>query len=90
MTSAGVPRARVVAGEELERLAHGERRVDGGGLQDDADSRPKARAAVAGIAAQHARVAAVATAVALEDLDGRRLAGAVRTEEGEHLTLPRP
>ena len=83
---ADVPRARVVAGEEVERLAHRERRVHGGGLEHDSDARPKRCAAGFGIDAEDARLAAVAAPVALEDLDRRRLPGAVRAEEGEHLT----
>ena len=37
------------------------------------------------ILAEHRHLAGVARAVALEDLDGRRLAGAVRAEQAEHL-----
>ena len=44
-----------------------------------------ARAALLRIDAEHLDGAAVARAVALEDLDGRRLAGAVRAEQAEHL-----
>ena len=40
-----------------------------------------------GVVPEHAHLAAVALAVALEDLDRRRLAGAVRAEEAEHLAL---
>ena len=45
----------------------------------------KLAAAPLRVLAEHAHVAAVARPVALEDLDGRRLAGAVRAEEREHL-----
>ncbi len=41
--------------------------------------------ALAGVVAEHRDLAAAARAVALEDLDGRRLAGAVRAEQAEHL-----
>ena len=45
----------------------------------------QARPAASRVVAEDADLAAVAVAEALEDLDGRRLAGAVRAEQGEHL-----
>src|SRR3954471_11286109 len=82
---ADVPRPLVIAGEELEDLPDGEKRIDGRGLEDDADAGPKRAAAAGRIGAQHPHGALVSVPVALEDLDGGRLAGAVRAEEGEHL-----
>jgi hypothetical protein len=75
----------VIAGEELEDLPDGEEGVHGRGLEDDADARPKVAAGAGRIGAENLHRAFVPAPVALEDLDGRRLAGAVRPEEGEHL-----
>lgn len=76
---------RVEAGEVRDLLA--DRRVAGfaAGLQHDAQARLPGEVAVPRVDAQHRRLAAGAVAVALEDLDRRRLAGAVRAEEGERL-----
>jgi len=41
-----------------------------------------------GVHAKHPHLAGGSPAVALEDLDGRRLAGAVGPEEGEDLSAP--
>ena len=84
-----VDRARrgVEAGVHLEHLARGEIRVEAARLQHDADARPELRAAVGRIEAEHADVAAVALAVPLEDLDRRRLARAVRSEDRQHFAL---
>ena len=41
--------------------------------------------ALGGVVAEHAHVAGGAVAVALEDLDGGRLAGPVRAEQAEDL-----
>jgi hypothetical protein len=38
------------------------------------------------VGAEHGHLAAVAVTVALQDLDGRRFPGSVRSEQGEHLT----
>ena len=79
---------RVVAGEEPEALAT----VRFGYIADDwrtiadrarASSRPPARDRCRA----RVTVAGVAAPVALEDLDRRRLAGAVRPEQAEHLAL---
>ena len=53
------------------------------------DAHPLAERALAapGVEAEHRDVAGVARAVALEDLDGRRLARAVRAEQAEDLAL---
>ena len=45
----------------------------------------EARAVAHGIEAEHTDAAGIGDAVALEDLDGRRLARAVRPEQTEHL-----
>src|SRR6185369_14939298 len=82
---AHVSRPLVVAGEELEDLPDGEEGIHGRGLEDDADARPKVAARAGRIGSEHLHRALVSVPVALEDLDGGRLAGAVRPEEGEHL-----
>jgi hypothetical protein len=54
-------------------------------LQDDADALPERGARMLGIEAQDLDLATVPCAVALEDLDRRRLPGAVRAEQAEDL-----
>ena len=56
-------------------------------LEDDADPLAKRLASVLGVDAEHRHVTAVTLPVALEDLDGRRLAGPVRPEQAEDLPL---
>ena len=76
---------RVVPGELLVRLAHGEERAELRLLEDDADAlaeRPRARP---WIVPEHRCGTSVARPVALEDLDGCRLAGSVRAEHAEDL-----
>ncbi len=80
-----VPRLRVVAREHAMHLADGEQRRVLRVLEDDADALAKRGRRVARVVAEHRGNAGVAPAVALEDLDGRRLAGAVRAEEPEDL-----
>ena len=80
-----VARARVVAAEHVEALAHRQVRVERRGLEDDAEPLAPGPAGARRILAEHLDVARVAVAVALEDLDRRRLAGAVRPEQPEHL-----
>ena len=75
----------VVAGVELERLAHGEERLDTALLEDDADALPPLTVAVLRIDAEDADIAGGPLAIALEDLHRRGLAGAVWPEEGEDL-----
>ena len=77
--------ARVVAAEHPDRLGHGQVRPHRGRLEHDADALPVRALRALGIVPEHPHVAAVAPAVALEDLDGGRLAGAVRPEQAEHL-----
>ncbi len=48
----------------------------------------KARASATGIEPEHVHGPAVAPAETLQDLHGRRLAGAVRAEQAEDLTAP--
>jgi hypothetical protein len=80
-----VPRLRVVAGEDAVDLARGQPRPELGLLQDDADPLPERPLCLPGVEAQHPHLACVALAVALEDLHGRRLPGAVRAEQPEDL-----
>src|SRR3954468_13774424 len=75
-----VARGRIHAREVLQRLAHADVRVDAGLLQDDADPLAQLARAMAGIEAEDRDRAAGPLAVALEDLDGRRLARAVGPE----------
>ena len=82
-----VARVGEVAGEEAVRLADGQERAQLRLLQDDPHPLSEPSRRLAGIEAEHRGVAAVAPAVALEDLDGRRLARAVRPEEPEDLAL---
>ena len=76
---------RVVGRPQLERLAHREVGLRAALLQDHPDPRAPGAIAAGGVDAEHAHVAAVAPAKALEDLDRRRLPGAVGPEEGEDL-----
>ena len=69
----------------LDRLAHGHARVEAAALEHDADALLQVAVALRGVVAEHAHLARRARAVALEDLDGGRLAGAVRAEQAEHL-----
>ena len=82
-----VARRAVVAGEDRVRLAHREVRPHLRLLQDDADPLAEVPPRPLGIVAEHAHLAGVALAVALEDLDGRRLAGAVGPEQPEDLSF---
>ena len=77
--------SRVVAGVHLDRLAHREERIDPRGLQDDADPAPQLGRTLRRVVPQDRHVPRRAVPIALEDLDGGRLAGAVRPEEGEDL-----
>ncbi len=57
-------------------------------LQHQPDPRPQRRAAAPRVLSQHPRRARVRVAIALDDLDRRRLAGAVRPEQGDDLAGP--
>jgi len=56
-------------------------------LQHDADALPERGAGTLGIEAEDIDLTSVAGAVALEDLDRRRLPGAVRAEQAEDLAF---
>ena len=84
-TSSTGARALVVAGEEREALGDRQRLVHRRRLQDDADLLAPSLVGLGRVRAEHGDRAGVALAVALEDLDGRRLAGAVGAEEAEDL-----
>src|SRR5207248_8688363 len=78
-------RGGVVPREDAEALAHGQVGVEGGRLQDDADALSPGSVRVLRIGAEYLDLAAVAPPVALEDLDGGRLAGTVGAEQAEDL-----
>jgi hypothetical protein len=80
-----VARPRVHGGEVRDLLAHGHRAALGARLEHHADAGAPGAAAGGGIHAEHGRGSARAQPVPLEDLDGGRLARAVRPEEGERL-----
>jgi hypothetical protein len=69
----------------LDRLAHGQMRVEAAALQHDADPRAQLLRPLLGIESEHRHVARAACAIALEDLHRRRLAGAVGPEQPVHL-----
>ena len=81
-------RAGVVAGVELEHLAGGEVGLDGRLLEHHADAVAPAERRAPRVLAEHPDVAAGAPAVALEDLDGGGLPGAVGAQEGDDLAPP--
>ena len=78
-------RPLVVGGEEPQVLEHGQVREEVAALRHDAEATAPGVRRARGILAEHRHVAGVALAVALEDLDRGRLAGAVRAEQAEHL-----
>src|SRR5439155_16938357 len=73
--------------EEEVRLADREAREQLGLLEHDADPLAEAALRPLRVEAEHLDPPAVGAAVALEDLDRRRLAGAVRAEQAEDLAL---
>src|SRR6185312_3178720 len=79
-------RCRVEAGEEGDRLAHGPERVELALLEDEADAVAPGAGRGGGVDTEDRDFAAAALAVALEDLDRGRLAGAVGHAEAEDLT----
>src|SRR5205814_1985390 len=79
------PRWLVVAAELGQLLGDGQVLVHRRRLEDDTDALPPLEAGPRGIGTEDANVAAVALAVALQDLDRRRLARPVRAEQAEHL-----
>src|SRR5436190_1182414 len=78
-------RLRVVAGEEAQVLRDAQRLVHGRGLEHDADPVAPGTACPRRVDAEHLDLPRIALAVALEDLDGGGLAGAVRAEQAEDL-----
>ena len=66
-------------------LADRQPRPELGLLQDDADPLPERPLRAARVEAEHRHLARVALPVALQDLDGRRLAGSVRPQQAEDL-----
>ena len=80
-----VARGGVVAGVLLDGLPRRELRDQPGLLEDEADAVAPGAIRLLRIDAEHAHLAGVAGAVALEDLDRGRLARAVRSDEGEDL-----
>ena len=78
--------ARVVVGEELEDLVDGGARGRRRRLEHDPDALSKRGSGTLRVITEDADTAAVAAPIALQDLDGRRLAGPVRPEKREHLT----
>src|SRR5207302_3949540 len=80
-----VARLEVVAGVELEALAHREPGLRVRFLQHRADAVSPRGVTVSRVDAEHADLPFGARAEPLEDLDGRRLACAVRPEEREDL-----
>jgi hypothetical protein len=69
----------------VHRLADREQRVELAFLKDQADTAAPLTVWVAGIDAEDRGIAGGAVPIALEDLDGRRLARAVGTEKAEDL-----
>src|SRR6185369_6977849 len=80
------PRVLVVAGELGQLLGDGDVLVHGRGLQQDPYPSPPVEPGGLRIGAEHLYLAGIASAVALEDLDRRRLAGAVRPQQAEDLS----
>ena len=81
----GAATTAVVATVHLEQLADREVVLHAAGLQHDADALAQLTCAAGRVQAEHADLAGAALAIALEDLGGRRLSGAVRAEQAEHL-----
>ena len=82
---AGIPRILVIAGELGQRLARSRSRVEPAALQHQPDPRPERPPACQRIHAQDTDGAPVRPSIALDGLDGRRLARTVRPEQGHQL-----
>ena len=80
---------RIEAPEQVDDLDHGQLRVERRGLEADADAWLERVGAVGDVEAEDDRLAAIGRAQTLEDLDRRRLAGAVRPEQAEDLARAR-
>ena len=79
------PRPSVETPEEVEHLGDRELRVEGRGLEAHADAWLERVGATGDVDAQHADLAIIGCPKPLEDLDGRRLARPVRSEQPEDL-----
>jgi hypothetical protein len=64
--------------------------INAGGLQHDTEPAPERLPLSFGVEPQHQDLTRVAPTVSLQDLDGRRLAGPVRTEQGEDVAVLDP
>ena len=78
-------RGPVVGSEQPQQLERAQARVEPTRLQHHADLRAEVLAVAHRVEAEDAHRARVGSAVALEDLDRRGLAGAVRSEQPEDL-----
>src|SRR5262249_11306831 len=83
-----VARPLVVPGQGAQRLPRRQVRVDRRRLRPGAEPLAPRLPGSLRVGAEHLDVAGAAVAIALEDLDRRRLAGAVRTEQAEDLSGP--
>ena len=81
----GVARVRVEASELDQRLAWPGPRVDAAALEHQADPGTQRAPAAGWVRAQDAHPATIRLPVSLDDLDGRRLARAVRPEQRDEL-----
>ena len=81
------PRAGVAGGGQRDGLGDGQRRLEPAGLRDDPDPRAVVAARPLRVDAEHGDRPGVAPPIALQDLDGGRLAGPVRAEQGEDLPV---
>src|SRR5690606_31344296 len=86
----GVARSRVERREVPHELGDRELGLVARVLQHDAEARAPGPSCGLRVLAEHAVLARVAVAEPLEDLDGRRLAGAVRAEDREDLAALDP
>src|SRR5438270_1137042 len=80
-------RMRIEAPVHVDRLGDGQVGVDTSRLQDDPDLFPKPAVMGRGIDAKHRDSSGIAGAESLQDLNGRRLARAVRPEQGKDFSL---
>ena len=76
---------RVVAGEEVQHPARAEHGVHAAALEHDADPAAEGGVVVLGTEPEHPHAAGGGAPVALERLDGGRLAGPVGPEHDQHL-----
>ena len=78
---------RIEAPVHVDRLGDGQVGVDTSRLQDDPHLFPEPAGMGRGIDAKHRDSSSIAGAKSLQDLNGRRLARAVRPEQGEDFSL---